>query len=76
MIERFASIAGKVNIGLETDHRGINKFVSPEDQNYQRVLGEIKRLLSSFQPLTQNFELEVDQPPMGMIYYCVVSSGT
>ena len=38
-------MVGKVNIGLETDHRGMNKFVSREDQNYQRVLSQIKRLL-------------------------------
>ncbi len=75
-MERSASIAGKVNIGLETDHRGINKFLSREDQNYQRVLREIKRLLSSFQTLTRNFELEVDQPLMGMIIAVLFPSST
>ena len=40
-------MAGKVNIGLETDHRGMSKFVSREDQNYQRVLSQIKLLIGS-----------------------------
>ena len=43
-------MVGKVNIGLETDHRGINKFVSRGDQNYQRVLSQIKRLLIESTP--------------------------
>ena len=37
-------MVGKVKIGLETDHRGMNKFASREDRNYQRVLGQIKHL--------------------------------
>ena len=40
-------MVGNVNIGLETDHRGMNKFVSQEDQNYQRVLNQIKHLIES-----------------------------
>ena len=46
-MERSASMVGKVNIGLETDHRGMNKFVSRNDQNYKRVLSQIKRLIES-----------------------------
>ena len=43
-------MVGKVNIGLETDHRGINRFMSQEDQNYRRVLIQIKRLLIESAP--------------------------
>src|SRR5258706_14898736 len=47
-------MVGKVNIGLETDHRSINKFGSREDQNYQRVLSQIKRLLIESAPAPVN----------------------
>ena len=43
-------MVGKVNIGLETDHRGLNKFVSREEPNYQRVLSQIKHVLSKSAP--------------------------
>ena len=41
-MEHSASMVGKVNIGLEP---GINNFVTREDQNYRRVLRQIKYLL-------------------------------
>ncbi|KAF8454692.1 hypothetical protein BDZ91DRAFT_786504 [Kalaharituber pfeilii] len=44
--ERSATISGNLhNIGLATDHRGLNKFQSREDQNYLKVLKRLKGLV-------------------------------
>jgi hypothetical protein len=46
--ENSATIPGNAyNIGLETDHRGINKFESNMDPNYFRVLAKLKKLVVS-----------------------------
>jgi hypothetical protein len=43
-----ATIAGNnYNIGLEADHRGINKFKSIADLNYIKVLEKLKMLVNS-----------------------------
>jgi hypothetical protein len=44
--EKSATIAGNPdNIGLEADHRGINKFGSRADPNYLKVLEKLRRLV-------------------------------
>jgi hypothetical protein len=46
--ENSATIPGNpYNIGLEADHRGINKFESNADPNYIKVLDKLKRLVDS-----------------------------
>jgi hypothetical protein len=46
--ENSATIAGNpYNIGLEADHRGINKFESNVDPNYIKVLEKLKRLIDN-----------------------------
>jgi hypothetical protein len=46
--ENSATIAGNpYNVGLEADHRGINKFESNTDPNYIKVLEKLKRLVDS-----------------------------
>jgi len=46
--ENSAIIPGNsYNIGLETDHRGINKFESNADPNYIKVLEKLKRIIDS-----------------------------
>jgi hypothetical protein len=46
--EHSATIAGSPNnVGLEADHRGINKFESIADPNYIQVLEKLKRLVDS-----------------------------
>ena len=48
MDENSATIAGNpYNIGLEADHRGINKFESNEDPNYVKVLEKLRKLVDS-----------------------------
>jgi len=45
--ESSAKIPGKsCNLGLEADHRGINKFESNADQNYIKVLAKLKVLVN------------------------------
>jgi hypothetical protein len=44
--EKSATISGNPNnIGLETNHRGINKFGSRADPNYLKVLEKLRRLV-------------------------------
>ncbi|KAF8249136.1 hypothetical protein K440DRAFT_641496 [Wilcoxina mikolae CBS 423.85] len=43
--EKSAIIPGHQNIGLNTDHRGINKFESVDDKSYIRVLPKIRKLV-------------------------------
>ena len=47
--EQSATIPGHVdkisNIGLDADHRGINKFGSVNDENYLKVLAEVKKFV-------------------------------
>jgi hypothetical protein len=46
--ENSATIPGNpYNIGLEADHRGINKFESGADPNYIKVLDKLKKLVDS-----------------------------
>ena len=46
--EKSATIAGNPdNIGLESDHRGINKFESRADPNYLKVLEKLRRLVDN-----------------------------
>ena len=46
--EKSATIAGNAdNIGLEADHRGINKFGSRADPNYLKVLEKLRRLVDN-----------------------------
>ena len=46
--EKSATIAGNAdNIGLEADHRGINKFGSRVDPNYLKVLEKLRRLVDN-----------------------------
>ena len=43
-----ATIPGNpYNVGLEADHRGMNKFESNADPNYIKVLEKLKRLVGS-----------------------------
>ena len=65
-------MVGKVNIGLETDHRGLNKFVSREEQNYQTVLGQIKHVLSKSAPTPSL----VTMPSIGMPYALTVEESS
>ena len=64
-MEHSASMVGKVNIGLETDHRGMNKFVSRKDHNYHRVLSQIKHLVIESAPTPITL---VKAPPMGISF--------
>jgi hypothetical protein len=46
--EKSATISGNPdNIGLEADHRGINKFGSRADPNYLKVLEKLRRLVDN-----------------------------
>ncbi|MCJ1349815.1 hypothetical protein MMC31_008056, partial [Peltigera leucophlebia] len=44
-----ASLNGKRSIGLKTDHSGLNKFHSFEDENFQLLLIEIQRMVHAAQ---------------------------
>ena len=44
--EKSATIAGNAdNIGLEANHRGINKFGSRADPNYLKVMEKLRGLV-------------------------------
>lgn len=44
-----SSFVGRVNIALDADHMGMNKFRSKEDHNYVLVMNEIKRMVDNIQ---------------------------
>ena len=46
--ENSATIPGNpYNIGLDADHRGMNKYESNTDPNYIKVLEKLKRLVDN-----------------------------